>query len=317
MAIGETSAIGHGRSGTRAGVRVGTGARDGRLVPMSTFSRSWALAKSSWAVLRQDKELLALPVISSITSLLAVAPFLGIALLGMAESGRDVRLAPVGWVALFLAYLLGAYVTIFFQSALVLAANERLTGGSPTLGWALRAAGANAGRILPWALVSATVSVVLNAIQQRAGIVGRLVVGLVGLAWTLVTMLVLPILVIEQVGVRDALSRSAEAFKRTWGENVVLNGGIGLVSMLGMLAGLLAFGGLGLIGAGTGLGALVLVAVVGFVVWMLVVSVFSAALSGVFRTALYRYAMLGEEPAGFSHDQIAAAFRTRRRGLRA
>ena len=58
------------------------------------------------------------------------------------------------------------------------------------------------------------------------------------MAWTLVTFLVLPILVIEGAGVKDALSRSAAAFKRTWGENVVGNAGIGLVSMLATLAGL-------------------------------------------------------------------------------
>ena len=40
----------------------------------------------------------------------------------------------------------------------------------------------------------------LQALEQRAGIVGRIVIGLVGMAWALVTMLVLPVLVIEQVG---------------------------------------------------------------------------------------------------------------------
>lgn len=274
---------------------------------MLALSRSWALATSSWAVLRQDKELLALPVLSAVTSLAAVAPFVAVALLG--ADGDRMSMTAVGWAALAVAYLLGAYVTIFFQSALVLAANERLTGGSPTLGWALAAAGANAGRILPWALVSATVSVVLNAIQQRAGILGRLVAGIAGLAWTLVTLLVLPVLVIEHVGVKEAVSRSAAAFRRTWGENVAGTVGIGAVSSLAVFAGLLVFGGVAAVGIGADLAPLVVVGIALFVVWIVVVAVFSAALSGVFRTALYRYAMLGEEPAGFSSDQIAGAFR--------
>jgi hypothetical protein len=213
-----------------------------------------------------------------------------------------------------IAYLLGAYVTIFFQSALVLAANERLTGGSPTLGRALAAAGANAGRILPWALVSATVSVVLNAIQQRAGVLGRLVAGIAGLAWTLVTLLVLPVLVIEHVGVTEAVRRSADAFKRTWGENVIGTAGIGVVSSLAVLAGLVVFGGVAAAGAALSAVPLVVAGVGLFVVWVVVVSVFSAALSGVFRTALYRYAVLGEEAGAFTHEQIAGAFRPR--GLR-
>ena len=224
-------------------------------------------------------------------------------------------LNPVAYVFIFLAYLIGAYVTIFFQAALILAANERLTGGSPTLGSALSAASANAGRILPWALISATVSVILQAIQERAGFIGRIVIGLVGLAWTLVTLLVLPILVIEQVGVKDAFTRSAAAFKKTWGENVIGNGGIGLVMMLIMLAGLALTVPVLVVGLNASsvplavIGGLLVVAVV------ILVSVFGAAMNGVFRTALYRYAVLGEEPAGFTHDQIAGAFRPKKKRL--
>jgi len=289
---------------------------------MGVFSRSFALFKASWGVLRHDKELLALPVISAVTSFLCVAPFVGLiavtaldsATRGVATSGSldGLSIGPLGYVLMFVAYLIGAYVTIFFQSALVLAANERLSGGEPTLGWAISAAASNAGRILPWAIISATVSIVLQAVQERAGFIGRIVVGLVGMAWTLVTFLVLPILVIEQVGVKDALSRSASAFKRTWGENVVGNGGIGLVMML---VGLLAFvltAPVAFVGASTGNAPLLVLGVILVVVAMVAVSVLGAALSGVFRTALYRYAVLGEEPTGFTHDQIASAFRPKR-----
>lgn len=293
---------------------------------MNAFSRSWTLTKASWSVLREDKELIALPAISAIASLFLVAPFIGIAALSITStpaaagstSSSGLHLGIAGWVALFVAYLLAAYVTIFFQTALILAANERMTGGSPTLTSALSGAWANAGRILPWALISATVSIVLQAIQNRAGFIGKIVIGLVGMAWTLVTLLVLPILVIEQVGVKEAFTRSASAFKRTWGENVVGNAGIGLVSMLAMLAGIAVTVPLIVIGASNDLWPLLGLGVALLIVWVMLVSVFSAALSGVFRTALYRYATLGESAAGFSDEQIAGAFRPKKqrgRGL--
>lgn len=285
---------------------------------MGVFSRSWSLFKASWGVLRQDKELLLLPVISSIVSLLCVAPFFGLVFLtahptdAFTSSQRSFSVSPIGWVLMFVAYLIGAYVTIFFQAALVLAANERLSGGSPTLAWALSAAASNAGRILPWAIVSATVSIVLQAIQERAGFIGRIVVGLIGLAWTLVTFLVLPILVIEKVGVKDAFTRSAGAFKKTWGENVVVNGGIGLVIGLMTVGAVLVTSPVLIIGMSSNSTATIVAGVVLIAVVVVGLSVFGAALSGVFRTALYRYAVLGEEPAGFSHDQIAEAFRPKR-----
>ncbi len=275
---------------------------------VGTLRRSFTLVRTSWAVLRQDKELIILPVLSVIAAGFLVLPFFIGAIAIGATSDSD-SLGPVGWVLMFIGYVVGAYVTIFFQTALVLGANDRLTGGNPSLGSALSMAASNAGRILPWAIISATVSVVLQAIQERAGAIGRIVVGLVGLAWTLVTMLVLPILVIEQVGVKDALSRSATAFKRTWGENVVGNGGIGIVGFLGTLLGLVVAGPIVALGVSRSATGLVVVGVVLFVLWVLLVSAFTSALSAVFRTALYRFAVLGEEPSGFTHEQIAGAFR--------
>ena len=284
---------------------------------MNAFSRSWSLTKASWGVLREDKELIALPAISAVSSFVLIAPFLGIVALTFRTTGtgadRSYQLGLGGWIALFVAYLISAYVTIFFQSALVLAANERMTGGSPTLGSALRGARANAGRILPWAIITATVSIVLQLIQERAGVVGRLVAGLAGVAWALVTLLVLPILVIEQVGVKEAFTRSASAFKRTWGENVIGNGGIGLVSFLALLVGVVLTGPVIYLGMSSDSLVLTAAGVVALVLWVVVVSVFSAALSGVFRTALYRYATKGEDSPGFTHDQIANAFRPKRR----
>ena len=297
---------------------------------MGTFRRSVELFKASWLVLRQDKELMWLPVISVVATLVAMAPFaLGAVGLFALDGGSSATTSGSqsssgagsigGIVLLFVAYFVAAYVAIFFQAALVLGANDRMTGGDPTVRSALSAAWANKGRIAGWAAISASVSMVLQAVEQRSGILGRIVVGLVGMAWTLVTLLVLPILVIEQVGVKEAFTRSAEAFKRTWGENVVGNGGIGLVSFLAMLLVLLCAAPFLAIGAGAGGGAaggvMLTIGVLVLVVGLVVVGVFSAAMGGVFRTALYRYAVLGEESGGFTHEQIAGAFRPKR-GLR-
>lgn len=293
----------------------------GTLGPMTRLSRSWSLFTSSWRVIRSDKELVLLPAISAVVALLCVAPFLGGAFLASGASlsalaDSDVDPGALSYVLLFLAYLIGAFVTIFFQSALILGANERLSGGNPTLSSALSGATSRIGHILQWAFVSATVSVVLNWIQDRAGFVGRIVVGMIGLAWTLVTFLVLPILVIEGVGVGDAFKRSAGAFKRTWGENVVGNAGISVVGVLAVLAGMLVLGPVAWVGVDADMPVVVIGAIALFVVWVLVVSVVTTALTGVFQTALYRYAVVGEEPAGFTHDQIAGAFRPKRSLMR-
>jgi len=280
------------------------------------FRRSFALLKASWGVLSTDKELLWLPVISGICSLVVAASFgVPIFLTGnetTSTGSSGFALGVPGYVLIALTYFVLAYVTIFFNTALVWAANERLEGRDATLGSALASARARAGVILPWAIVTATVSLIIRAIEERAGFIGRIVIGLIGVAWSLVTFLVLPLIVLEHVSVGAAIKESASMFKRTWGENMIGQGGVGLVALLAILVALpVAF----LLFA-TGVTALIVAAIVLGTVWIVGVMIVTSALSVVFQTALYRYASSGTVPPGFTEDQIVGAFKAKKkRGL--
>lgn len=276
---------------------------------MGSWARSKQLATSSWAVLKEDKELMVLPLISGVASLAVMATFLVPIFVTSQRTdayGNETSHLGVGQVLLFLLmYAVLAYVTIFFRTALLCGADQRLRGGNPSISSALGAAGQRAGRILPWAIVSATVSVVLRGLEQRSGLLGRLVIGIVGLAWTVVTFLVLPILVFEEVGVGDAVRRSAALLKSTWGENLIVNGGIGLISVLLMLP---AFG---LFSLGVVLGSAGSMVVLGAwaAVWIVAVVCWSSAMSAVFQLALYRYAVDGQAPGAFATVDLGHAFK--------
>lgn len=278
---------------------------------MGRMARTWSLAKASWQVLKADKELIALPIISLVATIAVAAGFLAPILL--TSSGTEIQdPGAAGYVLLFVAYVVLAFITIFFNAALVHAANERLSGGDPTLGSALRGALMRVGRILPWALVSATVSIVLRAIEERAGVVGRIVVGIAGVAWSLVTFLVIPVLVIEGVGVGDAVKRSGALFKQTWGENVAAQVGFGLIGFLAMLPAFLVVAVT--VAAG---GAVVVIGVAVAVLWVLTVAMVLSALSGIFQTALYRYAAgVGSDAGAFGSTELQAAFAPKRGGNR-
>jgi hypothetical protein len=276
---------------------------------VGTFQRSIALAKASWAVLRQDKELALLPILSFLAWLVVAATFvLPIVVVAGDASDDSWTSNPVTWVLSFLGYLAVTYVMIFFNAAIVCGADERLRGGNPSLASALRGAWERAGVLFPWALLSATVSLILRAIEERAGIVGRIVVGLIGIAWSLVTFLVLPILVVERLGVGAAVKRSTELFKRTWGENVVTNGGISLLGLVAAIAGALVVAPLVMVG-----GPVTVLGVVLAVAWIAAVSCVTMTLTGIVSLALYRYAVDGQVP-GFADDQLRGAFRDRKRG---
>ncbi|HUI48758.1 MAG TPA: DUF6159 family protein [Acidimicrobiia bacterium] len=274
---------------------------------MSRFQNSIALAKSSWQVLRDDKQLTLLPLLSMLSSLvLAVAVFLPIGLIVRDGSGGYSGSAPLVWLLGFVGAIAFTYVVVFFNAALVFAANQRFQGLPVTVGEAIQSARQRAHVLLPWAVVSATVSVVLRAIEQRGGIFGRIIGSLAGVAWSVVTFLVLPVLVFEGIGPIAAVKRSGELFKRTWGENIMTNAGIGLVGMIAMFAGaipLMLFLAIG--------GPIAVFGVVLFAVWFVAVMLVSATLTGIFQTALYRYAT-GAPVPGFEPDQLQGSFRPRR-----
>jgi hypothetical protein len=265
---------------------------------MGRIRRTFALAGSSWRILTADKELIALPVMSLVATAIVAVSFL-LPVLSTCTSDTC-ELAGADYVLLAIAYLALAFVTIFFNAALVHAANERMEGGDPTLRSAIRGALARIHRILPWAIVSATVSGILRALEERAGVLGRIVIGFVGIAWSLVTFLVVPVLVIEDIGVADAIKQSGSMFKRTWGENVTAQVGFGLIGFLVAIPALL-FMALGF-GAGGSIAAISIAAGIG---WILLTALVVSTLSGIFQTALYRYAA-GLATGAFDGDLEAA-----------
>lgn len=276
---------------------------------MGRIKASFEIMKSSWGVLRQDKELLWLPVCSFIATLITMGIFIG----GMfAANGGDfsavdgqTQVSVATYVLGFAMWVCLAIITVFFNAAMVSAANERMTGGNPTIESALAGAMAHIGPIVVWGLISATVSQILRSLQERAGLIGRIVVGLIGMAWALVTFLVIPILVIEGLGVKDAVTRSKNLFKQTWGEQVVGNATIGLASFFLILAALPIVA----LFLFTGVTVLMIVGVVLGLLWFAVVATVSTAMSGIFQTALYRYASTGQVPMGYEPAVFQAAFR--------
>jgi hypothetical protein len=274
---------------------------------MGRFQMSWEIAKRSWAVLRADKTLAWFPVLSALGSLVVFGIIGGLFLVaGIDDSSTGTTLQPIGWVLIVVMYLALAMVQTYFLAALVAGADQRLRGHDSTVRSALEIANSRLHRLLPWAIVTATVTMVLQAIEERFGIIGTIVARLVGLAWNLVTFLVVPILVLEDLGVGDALKRSKDLFKKTWGENVIGQFGLGAVGMLVSLPGLVLIG----IGVALGTAGLIVLGAVG-VIWLLAAAVIVSALSGIYRTALYHYAANGQVPGEFSDIDFGQAFRRR------
>jgi hypothetical protein len=279
---------------------------------MGRFGRSWELVKLCWGVLRQDRELVVFPIVSAAAVAIVTASFIVPGVFsGYWESAAGDEGVPVSaWVLVVLFYLVQYFVIIFFNAALVSAAMIRLKGGDPTLADGLRGAWSHIGAILGWAAVAATVGLLLQLLRERAGIAGAIVAALGGLAWNVITFLVVPVLVVEGVGPVAAIKRSASLLKKTWGEQIIGSAGIGLVfGLIGLAVAVVGIGlGVFVIGAGaTWAGVAVIVVAVLAVV---VVAMLSATLHGIYSAALYQYAV-GGDTGVFGQDVLAGAFKPR------
>jgi ABC-type multidrug transport system fused ATPase/permease subunit len=269
-----------------------------------SIGRSIELFKTSWGILMADKKLLAFPFLSGMVSLIVLATF--ILPLILAEFVQAV--VPFGelffYGALFAFYLVSYFVVIFFNTALISCVNARLQGREMSVGEGLSNALQHFTSILGWALLSATVGIVLHLLRERGGVIGQFASAIVGGAWGLVTFFVVPVLVLEDKGVFDAIRESASLIRKTWGETIIGSGSIVLVFLI---IGIVGFFG---VIATLFLGSMMVfgIALALFIALVIILAVVAAAMQGIFVTALYTYAKTGTVPSAFDRDLIQNAF---------
>lgn len=269
-----------------------------------SIGRSIELVKTSWNILMDDKKLLVFPVLSGIVTILVVLTFILPLLVAGAFTGMA-RAGPlVHYGLLFLFYIASYFVVIFFNTALISCVNAKLNGKDMTIGEGLSVAAKHIPTILGWAVVSATVGLILHMLEERSGLIGQIVLSIVGGAWALVTYFVVPVLVLEDKGVLESIGESFGLIKKTWGESIVGAGGMAVVFVaIGVLAGLCVLGTLFL-----GIPELFFAALALFLIFIVLLAVVYYAMQGIFVTALYTYAKTGTVPTAFNRELIANAF---------
>jgi len=276
-----------------------------------------ALLSASWGMLRQDRELLWLPVLGSLAALVAAGLlFVPGWFVGSAVGGTNHH-SWAGTVGGLFAAAAATVAGIYFQAALVIGANERADGGDPTLRGCLAAAWARRGRILSWGLLSATVGVAIRALERRFGVVGSILGFLGGLAWAIASFLVVPVVVAEDLGPVTAIKRSAQLIKSTWGTSLRTTLRFGFVQFGLMLVPLIV-GVIGVVAiasgstAATAIGVLLLVAAVAAFIGLAMVF---SAIGSYARALIYRYAT-GRSVPGVDPMLFTGVFEPKKRSQR-
>lgn len=269
---------------------------------MGRIGRGWQLSKVSFGVIRRDKELLLFPFLGLLVAglawgfLLASILFLDIPFLDQ-FTGQPL----IFYGLLLLFYFLTAFVAVYFQAAVVGSAMLRLQGERPTIGDAFRQANKHLGKLFLWALLTATIGLILRAIRRQAGLLGGIIAGVLGVTWALASYMAVPVIVAEGLGPWASLKRSASLFRRAWGETFVGGLGVGVVLFLLALVGLLPL----FVGFLLGTSTTILVGVgVALAYWFFIFLLWGAAWP-VLSAVLYRYATEGGTIPGFPEDLIS------------
>lgn len=264
---------------------------------MGTLARTLDLMQESVAILLADKEILVFPLLSALMLVVVDGPIL----LPLRSHLVEPPTLQEVYRMLFLLYSGSYFVIIFFNSALMACANIRLSGGDPTLGDGFRFAWENVERILLWSLIAATVGILLRMFEQSR--VLRWVVGrALELGWSLATFFIIPVIIFEDLDVLGSFKRSADLFRRRWGEEVTSN------FSFSVLFGLLALPGM-MVGVTSVRQFSSVVGVVVAALYLALLYVVFVALQGIFVVALYRYAIHGSE--GFDPHLMRGAFSAR------
>jgi hypothetical protein len=274
---------------------------------MGRIKRGWGLTKKSWALLREHPSLIRFPLYGGIATTLLAIVFLGPGLY-LFEEDQLAGAIPLIVIGVYVLSFIGFY----FSVGLAACADMIFRGEEATVSDGLAVARGRLAQISGWAAVSAAISLVMGVLENQGGTLGTIAARLVGMAWTLVTFLAVPVIAIEGTGPFETIKRSASLFRERWGQQITGNIAIGAaVFLLGVLpAAALIGGGIVLWPSASFAGALLVI--VGALVLAISLLV-SRALSGIFGVALYRYALDGETVGGFTQEDLESAVRVKGR----
>lgn len=277
----------------------------------NVFSRSWEITKLCFNVISKDKEILMFPIMSGIFSILfLVALIFPTYVLNLVDY-KNVN----PFLLLFGIYLVLAFIATFFSVATVYTAKIRFEGGDATFGESIKFAFSKVHIIFLWAIVSAVVGIILRLIEEaaeRAGGIGEIVLiivrSIVGAAWAIATLFVIPILVYKGHTPFKAIGESTRTVKKTWGDSLTMSFGLGLMQFLFIVLGIVGTIVLALIFGAFGPAGVIFAVGLGIIFLLSVIILFNA-MDNIYATALYIYAETGEMPKQFHNSEaISHAF---------
>ena len=271
---------------------------------LGTLGNTFKLLHISWQILKSDRELILLPLMSGaalfFVFLYTTAAFWAGGTLDRIGPDYAPRVADV--VFLGLAYFMASFVIIYFNAVLVGSAYQRFEGFGADLRSGFNAANDRLGAIFGWSAIAATVALVLDQLSDTRSLLGKMMGFALRLLWGYATFFVVPVLIIEGASPMDALGRSTELFRQQWGKAMVANFGFGIGYVLVAIVALAPAAALYF-----GLGVLIPAVLVAAILLLFGFAMVKA-LEVIFTVALYDFAATGRISPEYSDQMIRGAY---------
>ena len=267
------------------------------------ISNTIHLMKSCVKVLKKDKELVLFPILAALFVIILLGVIFSMGGISLSENPDE-----QGSIIPLAILIFGAnFIVVFFNSALISAALERLRGGDPNISSGLSHAFKHIHHIFLWSIIVTIMALIFAAIRssgRNRGMMGQIMTEIFAsflqAGWAMMTFFVVPIIVSENLGPISAIKRSSGLFRQTWGNQVAANFGFGIFQILALLAS-------GALGWFFGLVSPTLGMIVGVLCASISVSIIYT-LEGIYKAALYEFAM-GEKPLEFEQQDLRTAYR--------
>lgn len=306
---------------------------------MNKLQRSWLLLKSSLSVIARNKLLLVFPVVIFVCTTFIILFFLappilrptghsylsaehwqaiGHSLFRETSNGVNGRsqviFTPAAMAYLGFLYFLSMFIATFCNVAFYHEILAALTGQSVSIGRGVKYACSKISSILMWTLFAGLVGLIIKTIEQRMALVGRIIARIIGVAWSIASIFVIPVLAREEENANPfaALRKSATVLRRTWGEALIGYAGLSFANMLIVLGSMFFLIGTIVVTTALHLYWLLILAVASWLVGIFVWSYVSGVASNVYRGALYLYASEGLIVAPYNQEMLDAAWKFKR-----
>ena len=273
--------------------------------------RGLQLTKLSLQILRQHKQLLLFPFISTATCLTLVSLLVTPSwyFIGQQWAHRQVLYAKeIEVIILILAILFLCNIVILFCNAALIATTMAYCQQKPIkLSAGFKAANACFPQIIQWTLFNTTIGATLRFLQTRVHRLSILSSTLADMTWSVICYFITPILVMEKTTPLQSIKRSSQLLQATWGHSLVSNVGLGFILFFTQLLMLVPavigfyFGGFTVKIIGSTISAILL----------FLVTIFNSAIHNTLRCVFYYYAKEKNIVPPFDKTLLDHVFRQR------